>query len=298
MAEAPVGLSLPSSTQSGEGTTSGEDDAASSPPEVHILAAGAPQGTVMYMMYVDESGDPGMVNSPTRYFLLSGVVVHELSWRPTLEALIEFRRRMRGSFGLKIREEIHAAHFIRGNDSLSRIAKHDRLAILRHFADELARQPALTVINVVVDKFGKSPTYDPFEKAWQALIQRFENTVVYRNFPGPSNEVDQGMIYPDGEPLKKLSQLLRKMRRHNPVPSLMGGYRPLQLQHVIEDPVYRDSQHSLLVQAADLCAFLLYQHLAPNSYVRRKSANSYFKRLAPVLCRAASRTDPNGIVWL
>lgn len=31
----------------------------------------------MYFMYVDESGDPGMLVSPTRYFVLSGLVVHE-----------------------------------------------------------------------------------------------------------------------------------------------------------------------------------------------------------------------------
>ncbi len=54
----------------------------------------------MYLMYVDESGDPGTVNSPTRYFVLSGLVVHELSWLATLDSLIDFRRRMRDTFGL------------------------------------------------------------------------------------------------------------------------------------------------------------------------------------------------------
>ncbi len=29
-------------------------------------------------MYVDESGDMGLVNSPTRFFVLSGVVIHEM----------------------------------------------------------------------------------------------------------------------------------------------------------------------------------------------------------------------------
>jgi len=252
----------------------------------------------MYLMYVDESGDPGMVNSPTRYFVLSGLVVHELSWLATLDSLIDFRRRMRDTFGLKLREEIHAAHFIRGSDELSRIPKHDRLAILRHFADELAALPDVTVINVVVDKHGKAPTYDPFEKSWQALIQRFENTIGYRNFRGPANADDRGMIFADGEPLKKLNQLLRKMRRHNPVPSQIGGYRSLQLRKVIEDPVYRDSRHSLMVQSADLCAFLLYQQLAPNGYMRKKGGANYFDRLSPMLCRAASASDPHGIVRL
>ncbi len=252
----------------------------------------------MYLMYVDESGDPGMVNSPSRYFVLSGVVVHERSWLPTLDALIAFRRRIRDHFGLKLREEIHAAHFIRGSDALSRIPKHDRLAILRHFADELAGLPDLNVINVVIDKQGKLASYDPFEKAWQVLIQRFENTIGFRNFRGPAGQDERGMIYADGDPQKKLTQLLRKMRRHNPVPSQMGGYRSLQLRRMAEDPIYRDSKHSLMIQSADLCAFLLYQRLVPNGYMRKKGGAKYFDRLSPMLCRAASSSDPEGIVRL
>jgi hypothetical protein len=36
--------------------------------------------------------------------------------------------------------------------------------------------------------------------------------------------------------------------------------------------------------AADLVAFLLYQELAPNVYMRKKGGHNYFDRLAPVLC--------------
>jgi hypothetical protein len=49
----------------------------------------------MYLMYVDESGDCGMTKSPSRYFVLTGLVVHEVRWTDCLEKLIEFRRRMR-----------------------------------------------------------------------------------------------------------------------------------------------------------------------------------------------------------
>lgn len=252
----------------------------------------------MYLMYMDESGDPGMINSPSEYFVLSGLVIHELSWLPALDGLVAFRKRMRGSFGLKLREEIHAAHFINKPGQLARIARNDRLTILRHFSDELAAQPDITVINVVVNKAGKDPSYDPFEKAWQALIQRLENTIGHRNFRGPANADERGMIFPDGLPMQKLTKLIRRMRRHNPVPSHMGGYRSLLLRKVIEDPVYRDSRHSLMVQAADLCAFLLYQKLAPNKYMKRSGGWKYFNRLSPMLCLHASSSDPEGIVRL
>ncbi|MGH2600854.1 MAG: DUF3800 domain-containing protein, partial [Dehalococcoidia bacterium] len=38
-------------------------------------------------MYVDESGDSGLTNSPTRYFVLTGLVVHELRWQAYVEQI-------------------------------------------------------------------------------------------------------------------------------------------------------------------------------------------------------------------
>jgi len=104
----------------------------------------------MYLMYVDESGDVGMVNSPTRYFVLTGLVVHELRWQNYLDQLIAFRRRMRVSFGLRLRDEIHASAFINRPGALVRIPKNERLTILRMLADELAQMTDLNVINVIV----------------------------------------------------------------------------------------------------------------------------------------------------
>ena len=77
-----------------------------------------------------------------------------------------------------------------------------------------------------------------------------------------------------------------------------AGYRNMPLNYVIEDPSFRDSRHSYFVQAVDLVAFLLYQHLVPGAYVRRKSAQNYFLRLEPILCTHASSKDPLGIVRL
>ncbi len=255
----------------------------------------------MYLMYVDESGDIGLQNSPTRYFVLTGLVVHELRWRLYLDQIIDFRRRIRQAFGLKLREEIHASAMINHPGDLVRIPRHNRLTILRHFADELAAMSDLTIINIVVDKQNKSGNYDVFDAAWRALIQRFENTLSHRNFSGPANSDERGMIFPDHTDDKKLTALLRQMRRYNPVPNqpaFGSGYRNLTLTSLIEDPSFRNSMYSYFIQAADLSAFLLYQFIEPSSYIKRKSAQNYFTRLAPILCVHASRHDPHGIVRL
>jgi len=184
----------------------------------------------MYLMYVDESGDIGLVGSPTRYFVLTGLVLHELRWRQSLDELVAFRRMQKTDFGLKLREEIHASPMLSKPGDLARIPKHQRLEILRRYADKLASMPDLSLICVVVDKANKAATYDVFDAAWKAVIQRFENTLANRNFPGPRNPDDMGMLFPDRSDEKKLNAVLRRMRAFNPVPSQQSsGYRNLQM---------------------------------------------------------------------
>ena len=90
-----------------------------------------------------------------------------------------------------------------------------------------------------------------------------------------------------------------QMRYCNPVPNQTGGgYRNIVMRNIIEDPCFRDSAHSLLIQAADLVAFLLYQQEQPNQYMRKSGGKGYFSRLAPILFKCACARDAQGIVRL
>lgn len=250
-------------------------------------------------MYVDESGDSGLIGSPTRYFVLTGMVVHELRWHEALNRLINFRLRMRSAFGLLMKDEIHGGSMLTRPGSLVRIKRNDRLAIVRHLLDELASMTFVNFINVRVDKTGKPPGYDPFERAWQALIQRFENTLNHRNFPGPANADDKGIIFCDETDGAALRRLYRRMRVYNPIPNMHGpGHRHLPLVRIVEDPSIRLSHHSYFVQAVDTAAFSTYQWYQPSNFIRQKGGRSYFTRLDPVLCKVASNTHRYGIVEL
>ena len=91
----------------------------------------------------------------------------------------------------------------------------------------------------------------------------------------------------------------RRMRAYNPIPNRGGvGYRNARVLNMVEDPNFRDSADSQYVQACDLIAYLLHQQLTPNSYMRKRGGANYFQRLDPILCKVASRTDPQGIVRL
>ena len=114
----------------------------------------------MYLMYVDESGDCGMPadGSPSRLFCLTGIVVHELSWLTTIDEILKFRRWLKSRYKIYLETELHAAEMINKpsklDASLQQLKKHQRLAVIRHFADTIATLRDINIISVVVDKQG------------------------------------------------------------------------------------------------------------------------------------------------
>lgn len=255
-------------------------------------------GDGMYLMYVDESGDPGLVNSPSQYFALSGLVIHEIYWKEFLDRIKAFRITMKEIYGLNLRDEIHSAKFIKRGAGVP-IPKHNRLLILKRFAECLADMPFISVTNIIINKTGKQEDYDVFSNAWRALFQRFDTTLFFKNFPRPHFEKDSGMVFCDNTDGKKLTSLMRKMAVYNPVPYEGGvGFRNIPVRNIIEDPNLRNSLHSHFIQAADLCAFLLYQLYCPKEYYKTKAGKGYFKLLEPILNTRASKSNNDGIVCL
>lgn len=254
----------------------------------------------MYLMYVDESGNCGLNDRESYLFILTGLIVHDSNWRVCLDKLVGFRKHLKSKYGLLQKEEIHASDFINNTPpNLLRIPRKKRWKILVEFTDLISSINYFSLVNILVDKRRKPLTFDVFEIAWKSLIQRFENTIGYGNFPGFKNEKEYGLILPDHTDDPKLEKLLRKMRRFNPVPHSLEwgeGYRDLPLAYVVEDPNFKDSRHSYFIQAADLCAYLLYQREAPNQYMKRGNKKKTYLKLKPVLFTSASRSDPLGIV--
>ena len=126
---------------------------------------------------------------------------------------------------------------------------------------------------IIVDKSNKSVGYDVFSNAWGALLQRFENTISHRNFPGPSNADDRGIIFPDHTDDKKLRLLFRKIRKVNFIPNqrqFASGSRNIPIVKVIEDPNMRDSKESYLIQVVDTVAYFLKQYIDPSKYMLKK----------------------------
>lgn len=97
--------------------------------------------------------------------------------------------------------------------------------------------------------------------------------------------------------------MMRKMNVYNPIPSAFGSWpegavRNKPTQRLIEDPVFRSSKASYMLQLVDCVAFaLLKRETAPTPNVLKYKIHQMFDRtLAGICVKAASRSDPLGIV--
>lgn len=255
----------------------------------------------MYLMYVDESGDSGLIGSPTRYFVLTAMVIHELHWHSALDDLIKFRHHLRNTKNLSLKDEIHAAHFISKPGALVHIKRNDRLDILKQCIDWASRRKDISITTVVVDKSNKNNNVDVFENAWEALIQRFQNTMRNNNFPihesKNTKSLEMGIVLPDNTDGQKLQKLVRKMRVYNPIPNKGAtGFRNLPIDLIIEDPLMKDSSNSFLIQMVDVYAYFAKQLYEPNSYLKKKGGHHFYERLGVALNRKASNKHHLGIV--
>lgn len=201
---------------------------------------------------------------------------------------------MKVRYGLLMREEIHAAKFLTSPGSLTRIPMHDRVAILRAFTSELAGMTDFSLINIRIDKQGKPATFDVFNWAWKLLFQRFENGMTNRNFNGPQNADERGIVIPDKSDEVRITRLLRRIRRFNPIAN--AGNNPIR--YIVEDPNFRNSEYSYFVQCCDLATYLLKQKTQATKRARRYGVDNFFDRLDPILYKHANNKNVQGIVDL
>ncbi len=206
----------------------------------------------MYLAYFDESGDSGLTNSPTRFFVLSCVLVHQTHWLKSLNALISMRKLMRDSVGISPRAEIKAIDIRKGRGPLwgLRWSLERRMLfyqnIMRYAAANLQD---FTIFSVAIDKKpAAAKGREPRETAWQWALQRVHRFC--------DDGAHSAMIFPDDGHGVLIKRLIRRMRRYERVPRRWGGGSfAIPIERIIEDPNDRQSNDSYFVQLADWCAF-------------------------------------------
>lgn len=254
-----------------------------------------------YILYVDESGDPGILadgEGPrlgSTHYILSGLIVPIESWEENLKLILEEKRIVKDKFSIPIREECKGSELInpRGNKYLKIIPRFKRILIYSQYLKMIeCKLKGVHILNTVYRKeLFQENNIDIEAKSWEYLINR------YNQFLKKNNAY--GFIVSDDSNEPKIRKIVRKLRAYNLVPSKYDskGYRA-DTKQIIEDPIFRDSKNSFYIQMADLIAHSLYRHLYPKVSYKRFNVDKLFEIIDSRLLKEASSKDSKGIVYV
>jgi hypothetical protein len=207
----------------------------------------------MQIIYLDESGDPGLSNSPTRYYILAGFSVHHADWHSVDQRLREFRKWAEQTYGLNVGQEIHSAEFLGSAKIHCGLRREERLLIVRKLIGLLARSSELSFFGWTLEKTSGDPLECVGSRCLADLVSWLGDAAM-----GPGN---LGMIIHD------------QMHKRPACWSCDG------LAHIIDRPLARASSESVQLQLADLLAYLLKQSKSPNRYLKEQGAHQLIRRL-------------------
>lgn len=243
----------------------------------------------MLLAYVDESGNTGSLSSGgSLTYSLGCVLVDADLWPDAFEELLNFRRRLRGTYGIPMRAEIKANYLLRSSGDLRplQLAPAQRALVYRAHMRMLQELPA-RAFAIVVDKRSKDrlPS-DYFDLAWEALLQRLERT-------SREEKVTFAVMHDEGEN-DAIRRWVRKARRYLPAGSAFGtGSLRASARLLVDDPVARRSHQSYFVQLADLVAYAAFRaEVQPSATVAAVCPSTTWGEIGPAIHTKVSRLKP------
>ena len=257
----------------------------------------------MYIVYYDESGDDGYPKTSSSLFVLTALYLHHLEWKAAFGAIHEFRRRLAASHGLPFSMEFHTREFLLDKKPYRGLglSRDHRVEILRLFCD-LAANLNVRIVNVAIDKRAiRRPDYAVLDKAFTYSIQRIENDL--------GKDGSRFLIITDEGRVGKMRAIARRVQKYNPIASKYGDrtYRK-EIEHLVEDPLPKNSRESFFIQLADMVSYLVGLHqrarlghepVMPSrlaDVIEVATITECLDMLLPSLNTAAAPGDKHGIV--
>jgi len=207
----------------------------------------------LYVLYLDESGDPGVNIGATKHLVVGGAAIHEGQWESLSRKLDEFQTQKFPSLTEPV--ELHCHDARQGKHLFAGISQENRVIFLDDFYGLIANHPmGVVLFATTIDKEALRPGEQPYERALEDIFSRFD-LFLRRQFANSNPQ--KGIIVIDNTTLRtRLLPLLDRWRRE--------GTRWAANRNIIETTFFLDSKASRLVQVADFCASAVFQYYERN----------------------------------
>ena len=228
----------------------------------------------MYLLYVDESGDPGERGSD--YLILGAVALFEGKWQEISDKIDGVVSRYFP--GGNKPGELHFTELRSGKGEFRSLSKSRRGHFLKDYCFVMDRLLSFEIafFSVIAEKatwFAKNPGKsgdDLYMELFEDLSSRFDLFLRRQHVKGRSN---RGVIIAD--PHKpSLSKVLKENQRRFQT----SGTRWAKVFNLIETIFFLDSQDSPGLQLADLCSFGVWRLVTANDDSFIKLIRNYFDR--------------------
>lgn len=235
----------------------------------------------MHIVYIDDSNHKPL-------FSFSAIAIEDQHWKTTFNAIKEWRTQLRKTDGIWMHVEMHATDLLGGRGRISEkiIGKYRRSQIFRNGLSVLAKQPGVRVFNACnTDQL----------QIFEHLLNRIDRTMKEMN--------SYAILICDEGKESEYTRLVRRMSKFNYIPSDRGTWedgkkaKNIPIDRILEDPVFKNSEKSFLIQMADFCAFALLRFQKPTDKLKKYGIHEVIDTiLADVRVKEANRKDPRGII--
>ena len=237
--------------------------------------------------YIDESYDETT-------FAMSALIIPIARWREVFEEVKHHRLRLKNVYGIFTSKELHALEFVSGRGRISdrMIPKGLRAQLFHETMDFVAGLPVAVISGV----WGMAGTEkrEIHAKAFGRIAERLQKRATVRG-GHILRVVDEGKDV-------ELRKVARRSAIYNMVGSAFGAWedgsraKNIPNDRLIEDPIFRASVMSYMLQLSDFIAYALLKSETPRSpLVQRYRLDEAYDRLRPVVVKEAGRRDHRGL---
>lgn len=219
--------------------------------------------------YFDESGDDGLINYSSDTFILTATYTHASSWNENYDQMERFRKYLKATYNIPIKEEFHTARFFTDKNPYRQYGLNSvqRKDIVMLYCKVIAMFKG-KIINTIIDKNNiLRQDYPILSNALTYTIQRIENDSDWRY-----------VIISDKGRVAIMKKTARAIRNYNPIYSNFGKttYQNVPIKNMIEDILEKDSVESYFIQISDFVSYvvnLYYKYCFKNQELPKRIAS-------------------------
>jgi hypothetical protein len=216
----------------------------------------------VYILYLDESGDPGAWTTQAQnHFVISGVAVHEGQISIIAEQLDQIQKLFFPDIHVPI--AFHASDIRTGRDRFRQLAPEDRDRLLNQVYNVIhdARFPSIVAFATVMHISYVLNSDQVLHDTFMDICQRF-NTFLKRQFK--AGFPDKGLLVIDQAHEDRYRHLVADFQRSGTTYGYIGN--------IVDIPYFAGRRDTRMLQIADFCASAVYQHYEHND-------SSFFRKI-------------------